>query len=74
MQEHGQCEFAFDEIGAESFAGGVVAADEVKAVVVDLVGDSEKFAVFGHFFADCIGASRKMGAKLGGYREEGGGF
>lgn len=72
--EHGQGEFAFGDIGAEGFADGFFVADEVDAVVVDLVGGAEFEAVLAHGLDGGFWLLVEVGAELGGDGEEGGGF
>lgn len=72
--EDGEGEFPFHEIGAEGFAGFFFGAAEVEAVVVDLIGGAEEFAVAAHAVLDGDAGAAEPCGEFGGGREEGGRF
>lgn len=72
--EQWEGEFAFGEVGAEGFADFFFFADEVEAVVVDLVGGTELESEVVHFLFLGFGAAREVGGEGGGGGEERAGF
>ena len=72
--EDGEGELALAEVGAEGFAGFLLAAGEVEAIVVNLVGGAEAEAERFHRGDDLRRGLVDEGAQLAGGGEEGGGL
>ena len=72
--EDGKCEFSLLEVGAEGLAGILLAAGEIQAIVVNLVGRAEAEAEGLHRGDDLRRGFVDEGAQLAGGGEEGGGF
>ena len=68
--EHWKSELSFFEIGAECFSKLFLGADEVEAVVVDLVSGAELHAELPEGSAHVIGHAGEIGREVGGCGEE----
>lgn len=74
VDQDGKGEFAFGGVGAEGFAGVLGGADEVEAIVVNLVSHAQPGAVFAEGGDGVGGLAGEVTAELGGDAEERGGF
>lgn len=68
--EDGQGDLAFGEVGAQGFSGGGLGAEQVEAIVVDLVSGAEGHAVAAQGLEDGGGGLAEEGAHFAGQSEE----